>query len=248
MGEHPVAQFFGVKRLAGPEDWKSVVGDSKWSEGFSACELAHSWHQAGGFPRVVDQVLRTSGSPLLADLALDYGLVEKPVFLDTLKGPSWTDVMAYAHNAAGEMVVIAVEGKARESFGSPISEWVLGEGASRATTPKPSRVKRLEYIGAALRTTIAPSSALRYQLLHRTVSALSETELHGGVAAVLLVHSFDESAQGNWADFKTFVGLLGLTDLRKDAVEGPVSLGHGAPIQTFFAWVSDRRRSEQAAG
>jgi hypothetical protein len=71
-----------------------------------------------GHQRVVD--------PLVENLALDYGLVEKPVFLDTLKGPSWTDVMAYAHNAAGEMVVIAVEGKARESFGSPVSEWVLG--------------------------------------------------------------------------------------------------------------------------
>ena len=58
---------------------------------------------------------------------IDLCLVEKPVFLDTNCAPSMTDLMAYGRNSNGNLIVLAVEGKADEPFGSRVVTWVCGD-------------------------------------------------------------------------------------------------------------------------
>ncbi len=98
-----MALFYGYKRLGSVEDWRGLAGDDKWVAGRSAYELAHAWHAAGGLPAKMREALDASGHERLKGLDLDLCLVEKPVFLDTRRAPSMTDVMAYGRNACAAM-------------------------------------------------------------------------------------------------------------------------------------------------
>jgi hypothetical protein len=119
-----MAVFFGYKRLTTIDDWRGLAGEDKWVPGRSAYELAHVWQPAGGLPAEVHGLLERGGQRHLKGLTVDLCLVEKPVFLDTNRAPSMTDVMAYGRNAAGERVILAVEGKADEVFALRVYAWV----------------------------------------------------------------------------------------------------------------------------
>src|SRR5436305_2685332 len=122
-----MANFYGYKRLAKVDDWRGLAGDDKWVAGRSAYELAHSWQSSAGLPQPIRAVLDASSHKVLHGLTVDLCLVEKPVFLDTHIGPSMTDLMAYGRNWNGEPIVVAVEGKADEPFGSRVATWVCGD-------------------------------------------------------------------------------------------------------------------------
>ncbi len=234
-------QFFGTKKLAKVDDWIPVVSRKNWVEEHSAYELAHSWQSARGFPSRVAYVLTSGPGPVFAGLRPEYGVVEKPVFLDTLKGPSWTDVMVYCRNADSEAVVVAVEGKAKEPFGAVVSDWVRAKGEKgESDDPKPSRLKRLDYLAGQLGVALQPDSTLRYQLLHRTASAITESQLHAASAAVVLVHSFCREPDDNWDDYSNFARTVGVPDPVRDFVQGPVQLGTSRDTTVYFVWVSDK--------
>lgn len=232
--------FFGMQRLNKVDDWKPIVGDKNWVPSHSAFELAQHWHRAASFPSNVQAVIGGSSESVLLGLHPEYGVVEKPVFLDSFVGPSWTDIMLYARNGRGDSVVIAVEGKAHEPFADPVRHWVRDLSAGRTIEsedqPKPSRVRRLEYLSRVLRIQISSDSPLRYQLLHRTASAVQEAQLHGSVAAMVLVHSF-AAESSNSVDFTNFLEKLSV--LPGDGLVGPIQLGIGSNMATYFAWVSD---------
>ena len=234
-------QFFGTKKLGKIEDWEPVVSKKNWVPKHSAYELAHSWQPAAGFPPSVAAVFMSCHSDALAGIRPNYGVVEKPVFLDTMKGPSWTDVMVYCTNADSEPLVVAVEGKAKEPFGPPVSDWIRAKGErGESPEPKPSRVRRLNYLSKQLGVSFQADSGLRYQLLHRTASVIVESELHSAAAAIVLVHSFYEESTENWSDYVRFVNAIGIADPRKNVVQGPVQLGQSGGTPLFLAWVSDR--------
>lgn len=233
-------QFFGIQKLERAEDWRPIVSDKNFQKGYSGYELAYSWQAAREFPSKVASVFNQADFLLLTGIRCEYGIVEKPVFLDTLIAPSWTDVMVYCKNASGDSVIVAVEGKCRESFGPIIQDWIRAKGEpDEGPDPKPSRLQRLSYLGDQLGITIPPTSQLRYQLVHRTVSAVKECNLHSAAATVVLVHSFDDKFKDNWDDYCKFTMAVGLISPAKDLIQGPVSL---RGVQVFFAWVSDRRR------
>lgn len=241
-----MTNFFGMKRLLKPDDWKSIVGEKNWVVRRSAFELAHSWQGAQGFPEAVRSVFRKSEIQILKQITPELGLVEFPVFLDTRKAPSMTDTMVYCRSANDEDVVIAVEGKATESFGPQIAPWLRGDeqNVSLSIPVRPTRVKRLAFLSEVLRLEVPHDSTLRYQLLHRTVSAVLEASKTSAAAAVMLVHSFAES-QDNWDDFATYLRALEI-EARKDSVLGPKMLGVTAQrmdVPTYFAWVSDEPTS-----
>jgi hypothetical protein len=162
-------------------------------------------------------------------------MVEHPSFLDTAKAPSRTDVLAYCRTAHNEPVVIAVEGKAGEPFGPTVGEWRQPGGQVRD-----SRRRRLEFLCDRLGLVAGRVDALRYQLLHRTASAVIEAQKVGAVGALMLVHAFavDDAA---WADFRLLLHALDVDLMDKDAVGGPVPLGGGSlpTVPTYFAWVQD---------
>ena len=179
--------FFGTKRLSKLEDWKEIVGKKKWKKNYSAYELAYCWQTAAGFPKTIRKAFDSSGHQQLCGLRLQYCLVEKPVILDSKRAPSITDLMAYGRNRSGDKIIIAVEGKGKESFGQRVSKWI-SSGLSRTT-----RRDRLNFLGKHLGKHIDSNSSLRYQILHRTVSVVLESQLHGTKAAVVLVHAFGPS-------------------------------------------------------
>lgn len=73
---------------------------------------------------------------------------------------------------------------------------------------------------------------MRYQLLHRTASAIIEAHRFNAAHAVMLVHSFSQT--GEWfGDYAEFVCLMG-----GDAAEGRmVSVGSRSGVSLYLAWV-----------
>jgi len=134
----------------------------------------------------------------LADLVLLLAIPEYQVDLPGGQRPSQIDVLALMRGKLG-LVVVAVEGKVDERFGPTV-------GAKRADS-SPGVAHRLAYLLGRLAIESAPDT-VRYQLLHRAVSALLVAEQFDAAAAVMLVHSF--SPDGRWFDdFEVFAALFG---------------------------------------
>jgi hypothetical protein len=101
------------------------------------------------------------------------------------------------------LVSVAVEGKVSEPFGPTIGEW-LGPDSPELVSNKQCRLRGLcEIVGLS---TAAPE--LRYQLLHRTASAVLEARRFLADHAVMLVHSFNQHDLW-YDDFERFVVALG---------------------------------------
>lgn len=235
-----MTHFFGYLKLTRPEDWKGLAGS--WTPGRSAYELAHSWQTVGGMPSSISKAVEGSNRVELAGLTLDRCVVEMPVFLDSNVAPSMTDIMAYGRNLAGEAVVIAVEGKADEAFGGRVFSWIRGnsEKQGKEGEPKPTRVSRLKFLCEHLRLNLSVDSDVRYQLLHRTVSAVLEAQLNGAQVAFVIIHAFGFFCKENWDDFTHFLNLLGLSAPKPGAVCGPCRLGKDGDMPTFFLWCQDQ--------
>lgn len=241
-----MTQFYGMRRLNKADDWKGFAGEDNWVATRSAFEIAYAWHDAGGFPEALKAAFDRSGQPVLRRLTLEIAVVEKPVFLDTLVGPSMNDLMGYARNGNGDQVVVAVEAKTVETFGLPVGSWVKGDRLvpEPEATARPSRLRRLKFLSEQLGFELAPDSRLRYQLLHRTTSALLEGALYGAAATVVVIHSFSSADATNWDDFVTFLRALGSSPPNKNEVVGPLHLRGRENMPLFFAWItSDARPS-----
>ena len=231
--------FFGLNPLSVPEDWKPLVGADNWVRGHSAYELAHSWQlAAGAFPPAVERVL--SGDPNLRGLRLRRAIVEFATALDTGKAPSMTDLMAQCL-LGEEPVIMAVEGKAKERFDLTVDEWL-----ARATKPE-TRHRRLQFLCELLGLDPKNVGSLRYQLLHRTASAVLEAAVTGAAQAVVLVHSYSHESSDNRRDWSLFLTALGIDGGLERAVAGSRTLGISSArcsrdIPTTFVWVEDEPR------
>lgn len=197
--------------------------DRHWRKGYSACELATSWVRANDIPRPVRRVLDTCPPYLGADLI--EGFFEREVDLRTPGRPSQTDLLALVRLRDGG-AAIAVEGKVAEPFGPLVAEWLDGDGKRR----------RLAGLCSALRMTPDTCHELRYQLFHRTASALFEAERYGFRHALMLVHSFSP-VHASLQDYQRFAAALGMTGANPDAVSSARTLNG---IELRLAWVADR--------
>jgi hypothetical protein len=100
----------------------------------------------------------------------------------------------------GQTCAVAVEAKVNESFGPTVGEWMVGAG--------PGKTERMRFICDLLGLNI-PHEALRYQLFHRTVAAVIESQRFKTERAAMVVHSF--SQEHRWFDdFAAFCDLFGL--------------------------------------
>jgi hypothetical protein len=155
------------------------------------------------------------------------------------------DLMGYARNGRGDRVVLAVEGKTDETFGLPVGSWVKGDRlVPRAEDAvRPTRVRRLAFLSEQLGLQISIDSPLRYQLLHRTTSALLEGALAGAVATLVVIHSFAAEDTPNWDDFVAFLASLGATLTNKGEVIGPLYPRGGAAMPLYFLWVTSEPRA-----
>jgi hypothetical protein len=115
-----------------------------------------------------------------------------------------------------------------EPFGPYVSNWrqrLMG-------TSRP----RLAFLCAELGLRTPEVQNIRYQLLHRTVSALVEAERFNAQAALMLVHSFHEENVG-FDDYGAFVQLLD-PDARPK-VDRIISVGERRGIPLYLGWVAD---------
>lgn len=83
----------------------------------------------------------------------------------------------------------------------------------------------------------AVPDSVRYQFLHRTVSAIIEANRFGVAHAVMLVHSFSQSSEW-FQDYAAFTSLMGASA----AENGIVSVGSRSGVSLHLAWVRGNAR------
>lgn len=214
----------------GVESWQALLADpiKHWKTGYSAKALAYSWEQSAGFPDEIKEIFSSSNDQ---DLQLIEPLLTIPEHKVALPGgvtESQNDAFVLARTPK-TLVTITIEGKVAESFGPSLAEWYLQPSAGKTT--------RLQFLQQQLGLSGELSPSIRYQLLHRTASAVIEAKRYHAQKAVMLVHSF--SQESRWLDdFQAFAALYG-----KNIVIG--TLTHAAQVDgvdLYLGWVKGDAR------
>ena len=210
---------------SGPDDWQRFLAkpDLQWSMGFSARTLAHSWEAATGLPPEVEALMSSAFGP--AELL--FAIPEHKTALPGGGRESQSDVFALVRHEEG-LATYTIEGKVDEPFGPTVEEWLVGAS--------PGKQERLTFLLDLLGIDQCPGD-IRYQLLHRTASALIEAERFGASLAGMIVHSF--SPEGRWReDFERFVRLMGAT------VEphAPINIEVPSGKRLMLGWASGDQR------
>ena len=220
-----MSRFFYAQEIAKPEDViQYLARKCHWKKGYSAYELAHSWVNADDIPVPVRSVLDTC--PHYADVALVEGLFERDVDLRTPGRRSQTDLLALVNSVHGNAVV-AVEGKVDEPFGDLVSDW---------NDHSQGKECRLKALCASLGLRVADVGGLRYQLLHRTASAIYEAQRCRTMYALMLVHSFSVT-DASFRDFQAFSESMGVP---VQAVNQVSEERECEGIRLRLAWVKDQ--------
>ena len=209
-----------------PEDVVRHLGkkEKHWKEGRSAHALVQLWSKTNGFPKAIASVLQASAAFKSAELVDAF--LERQVDLRTDGRHSQTDLLAVV-SLDNDIAIVAVEGKAGESFGPLVDKWLNGSKAKHA---------RLKGLCKTLGLRCEEAKPLRYQLLHRSASAIYEAQRYRTKLAAMIVHSFSEDDEG-FLDFSTFLRAVGFKDVSKGALVGPVSCDG---VDMYAAWVQDK--------
>jgi len=221
-----------------PEDWKRLLAEPEkhWKTGYSAKTLAYCWQEADGFPGDVKRVFRNSNIGLFQNAELLLAFPEYRVPLPGGRRPSQSDIFVLAKGNC-QLISIAVEGKANETFGQTVSEWTLEKGKGKA--------ERLKYLCNLLKLNECDTNWIGYQLLHRTASGLIEARRFNASNALMLVHSFFHKGRGvdevdeAFEDYKRFLSLYFLEGLKPDSL---VFAKNVDGIDLYFAWVKGNPR------
>lgn len=219
-------RLFVVSEVNTPEDIRSRLAspERQWREGYSAYELAHAWVKANDFPPALRAVM--DADPTFRGARLIEAFFERKVDLETPGEPSHNDILVYAKLKAG-FAAIAVEGKVKEPFDKYVRDKEMTPGV----------VRRLDHLCGRLGLNRTDVQWIRYQLLHRTVSALLEAERYAAEHAVMLVYSFDPT-DTSFIDYRDFAVLLGFApaEIRPNQIVGYKELGG---IKLHLGWVRD---------
>ena len=178
-------------------DWQRLLGKPQlhWKKGRSAMSAAACWEESHPkLPAEISALLDSGNDAALEDLELLMAIPEWEVALPGGDTVSQTDIMAVCRNASG-LVIVGVEAKVDEPFGPTI-----GEKKASATA---GQLERIAYLEKELGRSAPFGDEIRYQLLHRTVSALLTARALHAPVAVMLVQSF--SSESKWrGDFDAF--------------------------------------------
>lgn len=210
-----------------PDDWQRFLAEpeKQWKTGYSARATAHAWHAADGFPPEISTMFKESRFEEFQELETLLIIPEHKVYFPPVGGhPSQNDVFVLARTGQGALVSITVEAKVSESFDKTVTDWNPGESEGK--------LERLEFLRQKLDLVDQDIDGIRYQLIHRLVSAILEAERFNAAYAVMLVQSF--SGEDEWfEDYAKFLRLYGvevkITELH--------SLGLLSGIHVFSGWV-----------
>jgi len=207
-----------------PEDWKSLLASpTHWKRGYSAMSLACCWQDADGFPASILGVFKRSKDKLFSDIKLLMAFPEYKVSLPGGRAASQNDIFVVS-KGNNQLISIMVEGKVSEPFSPTVSEWFRD--------PSPGKKERLGFLCNKLGLEQAQASIIRYQLLHRTVSAIIEAERFNAPNAMMLVHSFSQTNEW-FDDFLAFASLFGI-DAKLDRI---YTAGDIDGIKLYLGWV-----------
>jgi hypothetical protein len=190
----------------GIEDWQRLLADpdKHWRTGFSARSLAYAWENATGFPAEI-QELFTNSDRNFQDVELLLAIPEHKVLIPPYGGhPSQNDLFVLARDSSNGLITITVEGKVSESFGEHLSRWNIEDSSGKR--------KRLAFIKDTLGIVGDIPPTIRYQLLHRTASAIVEAKRFNAKSAIMIVHSFSQSDQW-FDDYQEFLKLFGVLEV-----------------------------------
>lgn len=203
-----------------------------WREGYSAKAIAETWF--GGLPTMVEHTLQCRCSTDdFQQVELVDVFLERKIALGDGGRPSQADALAILGLPHG-LAVMAIEGKVREPFGEYVSDWIAGASA------KSAKPKVLATLCKTLGLEPAAVGPLRYQLLHRTASAIYEARRYRAAIAVMMVHSFDPADTG-LADFQAFAAAMGFTEAIATRVVGPIRC---EGVDLYLGWTADRLGNE----
>lgn len=191
---------------SGPDDWQQFLAkpDLQWVTGYSARTLAYAWEAANGLPPEIADLTSSAFGPG----ELVFAVPEHKTALPGGRRESQSDVFALVRHQSG-LATYTIEGKVDEAFGPTVGEWL--------TSASEGKRKRLDFILDLLGIEQCPD-IIRYQLLHRTASALIEAERFDAHLAGMIVHSF--SPENRWRDeFDQFVALLGGTEKQGEPMQ-----------------------------
>jgi len=206
-----------------PEDWKQFFAEpeKQWKTGYSARSIAHCWQEADGIPPEIISVLNQV--PSLEGLKTIFAIPEHKVPLPGGSKGSQNDVWVLAESSSG-LISITVEGKVSEPFGSNVKDWFKNK--------TPGKEKRLRFLCNELGLDLPPPFKVRYQLLHRAVSAILEVKRFKTNEAVMVVHSFSKSNEW-FEDYEFFLSFLNL----KARINQAASIKLNNEINLSVAWV-----------
>jgi hypothetical protein len=204
------------------DDWKKQLADpeKQWRAGYSAYALAHAWEDASNFPPEVQAIF--SGT-IFDECVPLLGLPEHKVKMPAKGRASQNDLFVVARTTQSQLVSIMVEGKVTEAFGEQLSKWY---------DESDNKTKRLHGILDIINLphTIPPS--IRYQLLHRTASAIEEAKRFNTKYAIMFVHSFSQTNE-HFIDYQEFINLYGIQNVKVGQL---VKLTTIQNIELYSAW------------
>jgi hypothetical protein len=187
-----------------PDEWKKLLAEpeKQWRTGFSAKALAYCWASIQDIPPEVCLLFSQSGIASFQQLELLLALPEHKVAMPPRNGhPSQNDLFVLARAGNGELISITIEGKVSEPFGQTLGGW--------KANPSPGKIERLEFLQTQLGLPGDLPLTLRYQLLHRTVSAIVEAHRFNAPNAAMIVHSFSQNDVW-FNEYQQFVALFGV--------------------------------------
>lgn len=206
---------------SGPDDWQQFLAkpDLQWAIGYSARTLAYAWEAAKGLPPEIADLTSAAFGPG----ELLFAVPEHKTALPGGRRESQSDVFALVRHQSG-LATYTIEGKVDETFGPTVGEWL--------TSASVGKRERLDFILDLLGIEQCPD-IIRYQLLHRTASALIEADRFDAKLAGMIVHSF--SPVNRWRDeFDQFVALLGGGEKQGELIRFQVPSGK----RLMLGWAS----------
>ena len=234
------------RRLLTLEEWRAHAPpkgeDWHWKDGRSAKESAKSWLAAA--PSIPVEIAETlSSHHEIGSLREWMAEPEARVRFDKFPGePSNLDVLLVGRDENGP-IVVAVEAKADEPFGSRVSKTLSAARSRLQANPRSNGVRRIEQLLAALfGATTAQTDVLdlRYQLITLTASAIAEAERQSAQRAVVMIHEFvttdttDKKHDSNAHDLDRFVTRLSgrQTQLKSGILQGPFKVPGNPIVET----------------
>jgi hypothetical protein len=213
---------------SGPSDWQKLLAapEKHWRTGYSAKTLAACWEDAAGsFPPEIINLFHSASRCVFDEVELLVAFPEWKVYLPPTQGhPSQNDLFVLGKDKQGNLVSIMIEGKVSETFGDQVVNWFKDE--------TPGKKKRIDFIQSKLGINGKLMENIRYQLLHRTVSAVMEAERFRAKSAVMIVHSFSQEDQ--W--FDDYAAFLGLFVIKNPQIGQMYFLRENNGVSLYSGW------------